>query len=220
VQSAAEAFLRRVLGERDLDGILRALLAEAITAVGAAEGTVYCWHHGSQELQPIGGRLLGTARLGEGVVGAAAQERRTIVRGDEAAVALVRGDQLFGALRLQGALGRDQMRTFEELADVATQVVVWYEAVRLDGALLAARTAEHEVNNRLVATTAYAQLMLRDPTFPPHLRDRADSIAKGAKEAALIVRKLRELADIQETRWGPDPELTTIDLQASRTRAD
>jgi hypothetical protein len=222
VQSAAEALLRRLLGERDLDGILRALLAEAMASVGASEGTVYCWDGGSQELQPIGGRLTGSARLGEGVVGAAARERRTIVRGNEAAVALVRGDQLFGALRLQGpsALGQEQVRTFEELVDVAAQVVVWYEAIRLDGALLAARTAEHEVNNRLVATTAYAQLMLRDPTFPPHLRERADSIAKGAKEAALIVRKLRELADIQETRWGPDPELTTIDLQASRSRVD
>src|SRR5688500_16780023 len=111
MQSAAESLLRRVLGERDLDGILRALLAGAIAAVGAVDGTVYCWDGGSRDLQPIGGRLTGTARLGEGVVGAAAQERRTVVQGDEAAVALVRGDQLFGAMRLQGAsaLGQAQV---------------------------------------------------------------------------------------------------------------
>ena len=151
-----------------------------------------------------------------GAASAAAEQRRTVVQDDEVGVWLRRGDEPIGALRVRGALGHVPL--LEEMADLTARTILWFEAVRLDGALLAARTAEHEVNNRLVATTAYAQMMLRDPTFPPHLRERAESIAKGAKEAALIVRKLRELADIQETRWGPDPELTTIDLEASRGR--
>ena len=209
--SPAEALLRRVLGERDVDGILRALLDESIEALGADEGAAYCWDAGAQLLQPVGGAAAGT-----GIAAVAAAERRTVVEGDEVAVALVRGGDLIGALRVRGTGVAGQVPLLEELAGLAARIVAWFEAIRLEGALLAARTAEHEVNNRLVATTAYAQLMLRDPTFPIHLRERAESIARGAKEAALIVRKLRELTDIQETRWGEDPDLTTIDLQASR----
>jgi hypothetical protein len=213
VPSPVEALLRRVLGERDVDGILRALLEVALEATGSDDGTAHCWDAGSASLQPVAGRP-----TAGGIVAAAAERRGTVVQADEVAVVLLRGDELIGALRVRA--GPVHAAMIEELAGIATGAVVWFEAIRLEGALLAARTAEHEVNNRLVATTAYAQMMLRDPTFPPHLRDRADSIAKGAKEAALIVRKLRELADIQETRWGPDPELTTIDLEASRRRAD
>ena len=213
--SPVEALLRRVLGARGVEAIMRALLDEAVEALGADEGTVYCWDAGAQLLQPVGGVM-----VGPGVAAVAAAERRVVVQGEEVAVALVRGEELIGALRLQGSRLGGKVELLEELAHVATRVVNWYEAIRLEGALLAARTAEHEVNNRLVATTAYAQLMLRDPTFPAHLRERADSIAKGAKEAALIVRKLRELTDIQETRWGEDPELTTINLEGSRSRGD
>jgi hypothetical protein len=208
VPAPVEALLRRVLGERDVDGILRVVLEVALGAVGSEDGTAYCWDAGSASLQPVAGRL-----VGGGVAAAAAERRGTVVEGDEVGVVLMRSGELIGALRVGGTGG--QVALIEELAAVAAGAVVWFEAVRLDGALLAARTAEHEVNNRLVATAAYAQMLVRDPTFPPHLLERAESIAKGAKEAAVIVRKLRELADLQETRWGPDPELTTIDLDRS-----
>jgi hypothetical protein len=218
VGTHVEALLQRVLDERDLEGILRALLNQALAATGAPEGAAYWWDAGGQVLQPVGGRPMASLLLGEGVAGLAAKRGCTVTQDDELGVPVRRVEELLGVLWLRGALAA--VADVERLAAVAAAAMTWFEAVRLGGALLAARTAEHEVNNRLVATTAYAQLMLRDPAFPPHLRERADSIVKGAREAALIVRKLRELADIQETRWGEDPELTTIDLERSRGRTD
>jgi hypothetical protein len=218
VASHVEALLRRVLGAPAVDAILRALLVEALAASGAVGGVVYYWDAGAQRLLPVDGAPLGEVRLGEGAAGVASARRQSACEGEEVGIAVVRGEELLGALCLRGVSG--DIAEVEQLAAVGAIAITWFEAVRLSGALLAARTAEHEVNNRLVATTAYAQLMLRDPTVPPHLRERAESIAKGAREAALIVRKLRELVDIQETRWGEDPDLTTIDLDRSRGRSD
>jgi PAS domain S-box-containing protein len=237
---------RRCALESDADRLLQALLEEAVAALRAHAGAVFRWDDGDGGLVVVGrfGERVPAfplVRPGEGVLGDAVRHQRTLVVNDYAGVAnqlpaavaagvtavaavpLTHEARPLGALWLgcydgTARFESDAAETLEQMAGVAAAALAGLVAARLDGVLLAARTAEHEVNNRLVATCAYAQYMLRDPALPEHLRDKADAAARGGKEAAAILRMLRDLAEIRETRWGPDPDLTTIDLKTSRRR--
>ena len=238
---------RRCALEQDADRLLQALIEEAVAALAADAGAVFRWDDEGGGLVVVGraGRAplpaFPVVGPGEGVLGDAVRHQRTLVVNDFAGVAnrlpaavaagvravaaapLTHEARPLGAVWL-GCYGEgtrfepDAAETLEQLVEVAAGALAGLAAARLDGVLLAARTAEHEVNNRLVATCAYAQYMLRDPSLPEHLRDKAEAAARGGKEAAAILRMLRDLAEIRETRWGPDPELTTIDLKSSRRR--
>jgi PAS domain S-box-containing protein len=76
------------------------------------------------------------------------------------------------------------------------------ERARLEGVVLAARTMEHELNNKLTPTAGYAALLARDPALPPHLRRAATQALEGAQEASRILNRLRQLTTIQEKDWG------------------
>jgi PAS domain S-box-containing protein len=76
------------------------------------------------------------------------------------------------------------------------------ERARLEGVVLAARTMEHELNNKLTPTAGYAALLARDPALPAHLRRAATQALEGAQEAARILNRLRQLTAIQEKQWG------------------
>jgi PAS domain S-box-containing protein len=238
---------RRCALESDADRLLQAALEEAVAALGAQAGAVFRWDDGDGGLVvtgQVGARLpsFPLVRPGEGVLGDAVRHQRTLVVNDYrgvanqlpvaiaagvtsvAAVPLTHEARPLGALWLACFDGTVQFEsdageTLEQLAGIAAAALAGLGAARLDGVLLAARTAEHEVNNRLVATCAYAQYIQRDPSLPAHLRDKADAAARGGKEAAAILRMLRDLAEIKETRWGPDPDLTTIDLKLSRRQS-
>jgi PAS domain S-box-containing protein len=237
---------RRCALEQDPDRLLQALIEEAVVALAADVGAVFRWDEEGGGLVAVGragGPLpaFPVVRPGEGVLGDAVRHQRTLVVNDYTEVAnqlpaavaagvravaaapLTHEARPLGAVWLgcYGDAARfepDAAETLEQLVAVAGGALAGLAAARLDGVLLAARTAEHEVNNRLVATCAYAQYMLRDPSLPAHLREKAEAAARGGKEAAAILRMLRDLAEIRETRWGPDPELTTIDLKSSRRR--
>jgi DNA-binding response OmpR family regulator len=91
------------------------------------------------------------------------------------------------------------------------------EKARLEGALLAARTFEHEVNNKLVATAGYTERLAADPALPAQQRQRASRAHETAREAAAIIRQvlsLTERATLPVTDWGAAGE-TTIDLSAA-----
>jgi hypothetical protein len=88
------------------------------------------------------------------------------------------------------------------------------EHARLDGALLAARTAAHEINNVLVPTAGYAGRLARDPRLPADLRAVAAEAAAGALEAGRILDRLQDLTRIEETDWGGGLG-ATIDLARS-----
>ena len=105
--------------------------------------------------------------------------------------------------QLQGQLERQEV---DRLAAI--------ERARLEGVLLAARTAEHELNNRLSATLGYASLLAEDPTLPEHLRRQALDVVRGAKGASEVVNRLRTVTRLHETAWGPWIG-TTIDLKRS-----
>jgi PAS domain S-box-containing protein len=85
------------------------------------------------------------------------------------------------------------------------------ERARLEGVVLAARTMEHELNNKLTPTAGYAALLARDPTLPAHLRRAANQALEGAQEASRILNRLRQLTSIQEKEWGANVG-STIDL--------
>jgi two-component system, cell cycle sensor histidine kinase and response regulator CckA len=87
------------------------------------------------------------------------------------------------------------------------------ERARLEGVLLAARTMEHELNNKLTPTVGYAALLARDGALPPHLRNAAARTLSGAQEAARILSQLRDVTDIREKQWGSNVA-PTIDVSA------
>jgi PAS domain S-box-containing protein len=93
------------------------------------------------------------------------------------------------------------------------------ERAQLEGVLLAARTMEHELNNKLTPTLGYTGLLAEDPALPEHLRRAASQAFEGAAQAGQILRRLMQLTAIQEKRWGTKVG-TTIDLECSSARPD
>jgi PAS domain S-box-containing protein len=88
------------------------------------------------------------------------------------------------------------------------------ERARLEGVVLAARTMEHELNNKLTPTAGYAALLARDPALPERLRRAATQALEGAQEASRILNRLRQLTSIHEKEWGANVG-PTIDLGKS-----
>src|SRR5436305_4308102 len=88
------------------------------------------------------------------------------------------------------------------------------ERARLEGVLLAARTAQHELNNRLGVVLGFAEMLAEYPGLPENMNDVVMEIVNGAKDLAETVDQLRRVTRIRET---PRPSLTgtTLDLTES-----
>ena len=71
--------------------------------------------------------------------------------------------------------------------------------------LLAARTAQHELNNRLGVVMGYAEMLAEYPTLPDGMCEVVEEIVRGARELAETVDQLRRVTRIGET---PRPALT------------
>jgi hypothetical protein len=82
---------------------------------------------------------------------------------------------------------------------------------RLDGVLLAARTAQHELTNSLALTVGHAEIVTEDPELPEPLRRHAESAMRGAEAAVEALMRLRAVTEIRQKDWGPGIE-PTIDL--------
>jgi integral membrane sensor domain MASE1 len=89
---------------------------------------------------------------------------------------------------------------------------------RLEGILLAARTMEHELGNKLAVTLGWTELLAANPALPASLRSAAEEALDGAVQATTILRQLQALSRVQETNWGPDVP-PTIDLARSTAAA-
>lgn len=83
---------------------------------------------------------------------------------------------------------------------------------RLEGVLLAARTAEHELNNRLALTVGYAELLSSDASLSDAQRSYAEEAHRGAREAAELVQRLNTLQHVSERHWGANTT-TTLHLE-------
>ncbi len=88
------------------------------------------------------------------------------------------------------------------------------DKARLDGALLAGHTAAHHLNNDIGIMVGGAELINNEPGLPPHIKDFAQSILAGGKQAAEHIGRMRRLNRIvlidHGTRVTP-----TIDLEKS-----
>ena len=74
---------------------------------------------------------------------------------------------------------------------------------RLRGVQLAARTAMHEINNRLTEVTSNAQLLTRDVRLTGNSLQRAVDIRDSAFTIANVVRSLETIVSLDEHDWGP-----------------
>src|SRR5205823_10215354 len=110
---------------------------------------------------------------------------------------------------------QEDAQLLEMLASTAAAALVGLEHARLDGVLLAARTAQHELNNQLAVARGYAEMLAGAPDLPPHLHEIAEEVMNAADDAAGIVRQLRSIAQIREQRWS-DPSDSTINLSRSQ----
>lgn len=227
---------RRFAAETDPEQLLHELLREAISLVGGSAGIVTRWVEEEQALIPVGDAALGRLGLGEGASGRAAQQREPVllhsVDGGTPEPALARANlraavavPLMHEGRLVGtlAVGTDdpgkvfsQIDTelIEMLASTAAAALLALEHARLDGVLLAARTAQHELNNQLAVARGYAEMLVGSPDLPAHLMEMAEEVKNAADDAAATVRQLRSISRIHEHRWSEIGD-TTINLAAS-----
>jgi signal transduction histidine kinase len=102
------------------------------------------------------------------------------------------------------------------MGTLCTAALSALERARLEGVLLAARTAQHELNNRLGVVLGYAEMLAEYPGLPDGMAELVGEIVGGAKEMAETVDQMRRVTRIRET---PRPSLTgsTLDLQESVT---
>ena len=109
-----------------------------------------------------------------------------------------------------------------ELAQARLALTHQHEAAtraRLDGALLVARTAAHQLNNALSPIVGYAELLTILPGVRdnPTARSYAGLIGESAGSAAEIVKRLQRIVRLEETPspLGPDQPLLDLDRSAA-----
>jgi DNA-binding response OmpR family regulator len=233
---------RQFAAESNVEQLLTDLLTGAVAVVGGEGGALLRWDEARAVLVPVRNTIPDSAPdttlpLGHGASGRAAATRAPVILNDyqrevseetpgrRSGIQAAVGTPLLDEGRLLGALAvmsrdaatrftAEDAQTLEILASVGAAALVALERARLDGVLLAARTAQHELNNRLTLTTGFAELLQRDPALPPHLREAAGQAYYGAKAAASILQQLQKLTHLEETDWGPSLH-PTIDLAGS-----
>src|SRR3954471_23876983 len=163
---------RRLASEADGSAVLTRLLNEAVAFLQADAGTVHRWDEQRNRLVVVCNTLLRggppvVVPIGQGAVGQAVLRRAPVViTAYQSATNIVPAAKLVGARsalavpllhqnRLLGALGvfsfdptrrfgAAEVESLELLGGMAAAALVGVERARLDGALLAARTAQHE----------------------------------------------------------------------------
>src|SRR5205823_2257837 len=103
---------------------------------------------------------------------------------------------------------QEDIELIEMLASTAAAALLALEHARLDGVRLAARTAQHELNNQLAVARGYAEILVDSPDLPPHLMPMAEEVMSAADDAATIVRQMRTISHIHETDWSKPGEST------------
>ena len=91
------------------------------------------------------------------------------------------------------------------------------ERLRLDGALLVARTAAHQLNNALSPVVGFAELLAARPAIAqdPAARAYVSQIAAAAEAAADIVFRLQNITRLEEDHSSPIPDYAILDLEKS-----
>jgi DNA-binding response OmpR family regulator len=232
---------RRSAAETNPTRLLDDLLREAIALVGGSAGIVTRWDEDDQVLVAVGAGTLGLEaqrlRLGEGASGRAALQRTTVLLRrphdgqpdlvlleaqleSAIAVPLIHEARLIGTLAV-GSGNHDKVFTQEDaellelLGSTAAAALIAHEHARLEGVLLAARTAQHELNNQLAVARGYAELLVGALDMPQHLLQMAEEVKNAADDAASIVRQMGSISHIHEQHWWEAAD-TTINLARSQ----
>lgn len=246
-QEALLRMTRRFAAEADPGQLVNELLQEAIELVGGSDGVVTRWDEEHRKLIPVSATtpLFANVTLhpGEGASGRAAAARAPVFinRVEDGmvdpmlaqlgvdsvvAVPLIHESRLVGTLAVASddadaakpkRFMHQDAELLEMLASTAAAALVALEHARLDGVLLAARTAQHELNNQLAVARGYAEILVGSPDLPQHLQVVAAEVMSAADDAAGIVRQLRNISTIQEQHWN-EPGDTTINLTRSQRR--
>jgi CheY-like chemotaxis protein len=217
---------RQVATETNPSALFSSLLGEALALSRVEAGTV------ARSDAEVGRSIVARQLVGisedeargllaqlERVAEIAANQRRPAIDGSTIAVALLHEGQLLGTLALgtrdaRRTFGREEVEGLETLAALCAAGLGAIERARLEGVLLAARTAQHELNNRLGVVLGYAEMLAEYPGLPDSMAELVNEIVHGAKDLAETVDQLRRVTRIRET---PRPSLTgtTLDLTES-----
>jgi GAF domain-containing protein len=217
---------RQVATATEPSQLFSSLVDEGLRLSHAEAGVVTRWNvegHSSVVAQRLEGisesdasGLLG--RLDE-VAGVAGSQRRPEITASAIAVPLLHEGQLLGTLALgtrnaRRTFTREEAESLETMATLCAAGLAAIERARLEGVLLAARTAQHELNNRLGIVLGYAEMLAEQPGLPESMVELVNEIVTGAKDLAETVDQLRRVTRIRET---PRPSLTgtTLDLHES-----
>jgi CheY-like chemotaxis protein len=217
---------RRVATETDPVALFSKLLDEALELIGGDVGLAARWV-AQQDPEVVarrspwrdGAELPGLVSAIEAEARQAAEQRRYAISDHALAVPLVHEDQLLGTLGIgwqqsQRAVGREEAETLETMSTLCAAGLAALERARLEGVLLAARTAQHELNNRLGVVLGYAEMLVEYPGLPDGMVQVVNEIVTGAKDLAETVDQLRRVTRIREA---PRPSLTgpTLNLTES-----
>jgi signal transduction histidine kinase len=80
--------------------------------------------------------------------------------------------------------------------------------------ILAGRTAQHELNNRLARVVGYSELLTIDTGMTDEARLMAERVLAAAKETVETVERMSRVTRIEELDWG-ERIGGTIDLARS-----
>ncbi len=240
--------VRQLTDVSDPDTLMRCLVDEAVSLLRGQVGSVACWHEEEGVLKRVwstfplvDGRPV-DIRPGEGLGGQVIVLRRPLISNDylndplslgvakraglHAGIAapLLCDGEILGALMIGTRdpavkFTDEDAEALEILAGVAASVVAGLRRARLAGAMLAARTAQHHLNNQLAVTIGYADLLVNDPRLPSDLRDYAAEILTSAQDAAETVDRLRRVTRLEEANAG-SPDGGVINLARSVGEAD
>lgn len=235
--------VRQLTDVSDPDSLMRCLVDEAVALLRGQVGSAACWNESEGVLKRVwstiplvDGRPV-DIRPGEGLGGQAIVLRRPVISNDymndpnslgvakrvglRAGIAapMICDGEILGALMIgtrdpNVKFGDEDAEALEILAGVAASVVAGLRRARLAGAMLAARTAQHHLNNQLAVTIGYADMLLQDPRLPADLRAYASEILISAQDAAQTVDQLRRVARLEEADAG-SPEGGVINLARS-----
>jgi DNA-binding response OmpR family regulator len=216
---------RQVATVREPAGLFATLLQESMELSGMQAGFVS--QVADENESVVAQQLQGVSEAEAGplfsqmreVAAAAVAQRGPVVEGGSMAVALIHEGQLLGTLALgtrdaRRTSSREETETLETMATFCAAALAALERARLEGVLLAARTAQHELNNRLGVVLGYAEMLAEYPGLPESMNELVTEIVSGAKDMAETVDQLRRVTRIREA---PRPSLTgpTLNLHES-----
>jgi PAS domain S-box-containing protein len=234
--------VRGFAAEGDPQRLVTSIAEEAMRFLGGDRVVVARWDGQREELLPLVTATAGSQRHAMPVdpsqtsITLAIQRRQPVVvnhgrparggrkptsapSGAEVAAPLLDEDRLLGGISVSASdpdrqFGLEEADLLEVLAGLAAATLIGHEEARLDGVLLSARTAQHEVNNRLSLVRGYAEILADHPDLPEDLQRPAQEIVRASRAAAEILRRLGKLDAVREVEWGPGLR-PTIDLGES-----